>query len=204
MRAVVLCIGLAACTPEIVSGAYLCGPNATCPDGQLCNGAEDEGAGLQADTCVLASKARPFACTPELDAEPNNTAAEGFLLQNLACVSAPFINDACMDGDDTADWLTFVAPSVCTAVEVQARLSFPEAFEVLGLELWDVDRDMQLATDGECAQGADIGLVRRCLDFVLVPGTKYGVKVLPTGEGTCNGRCPYNRYTLSVQLATPG
>jgi hypothetical protein len=46
--------------------------------------------------------------------------------------------------------------------------------------------------------------MRRCVDFTLTPGTKYAVKVLPTGEGNCNGACAHNRYTLSVQLATAG
>lgn len=204
MRAIVLCVGLAACAPDIHSGSYLCGPNASCPEGQACNGADDEDSGLMADTCVLASTAQPFACTDQMNAEPNNTAGEGLVLQNLGCVSAPFVMESCMPSDDSADWLTFVAPSVCSAVEVQARLVFPIAFEELGIELWDVTRNVQLATDGECAQGAEIGAVRRCLDFELVPGTTYGVKVRPTGTGNCDGACTYNRYSLSVQLATPG
>jgi hypothetical protein len=157
-----------------------------------------------ADTCVLASTAQPFACTDKNNSEPNNTAAQGLVLQNLDCVSAAVSIESCMMTDDEADWLTFVAPSVCAAVEVQARLAFSIAFEELGLELWDIDRDMQLSSDAECAQGAEIGAVRRCLDFQLVPGTRYGVKVRPTGEGTCDGACAYNRYSLSVQLGTPG
>jgi hypothetical protein len=196
MRAIVLCFGLAACTPDIVSGAYLCGPEASCPEGQVCNGPDN--------TCVLASLAEPFSCVPEMNFEPDDTIADAHLLANLGCVSAPFANEACMPAGDAADWLVFVPPSVCTAVEVQARLSFPVAFEVLGLELWDVDHNMPLATDTACRQGAETGEVRRCLDFVLVPGTKYGIKVYPTGEGTCRGACAYNRYSLSVQLATPG
>jgi hypothetical protein len=161
-------------------------------------------AGLTAETCVLSSLARPFACKEKFDHEPDNSAAEGYLIQDLACVSAPFINDGCLPVDDTSDWVTFVAPSVCTAVGVQARLSFPIAYEQLGLELWNVDANMKMADDKECVQGADSTQVRRCLDATLVPGTKYGVKVTPTGEGTCEGTCLYNRYTLSVQLATPG
>lgn len=204
MRALVLCVGLAACAPDIHSGSYLCGPNASCPDGQACNGAADEDSGLMADTCVLASTAQPFACVDKNNAEPNNTAAEGLVLENLQCLTAAVFIESCMTSDDNADWLTFVAPPTCAAVEVQARLVFSIAFEMLGLELWDLDRDVQLATEGECAQGAAIGAVRRCLDFELVPGTRYGVKVRPTGEGNCDGACAYNRYSLSVQLATPG
>jgi hypothetical protein len=203
MRALVLLV-VAACTPDIVSGSYLCGPESSCPDGQVCNGTEDEDAGLIADTCVIESLARPFACEPTFNSEPDNSLGEAYLIPNLGCVSAPFLNDGCLPANDSADWVTFVAPSVCTAVMVQARVTFPIAYQTLGLELWNVDANMKLGGDSECASGADTGGVRRCLDMTLVPGTKYGVKVTPTGQGNCAGTCAYNRYTLSVQLATPG
>ena len=205
MRALVICLGLAACTPDIASGSYLCGPDASCPEGQVCNGTEEtEPGGLTAETCVLPSLALPFACTPQFDVEPDNTMAEAYLIQDLGCVSAPFISNSCMPTEDSADWATFVAPSVCSAVKVEARLTFPLAYQGLAVELWNVDANMKIADDIECPQTAESGLVRRCLDFTLAPGTKYGVKVLPTGDGNCDGACAYNRYTLSIRLATPG
>ena len=201
---VLLTLALAACTPDVVSGAYLCGPEKACPEGQTCNGEFDEASRLQEDTCVLQSLARPFSCTPKIDLEPDDTMAEAYLIEDLGCVSAPFINDGCMLDAESADWVTFVAPAVCTAVEVEVRLSFPIAYEGLGFELWDVNANAKLASDGECKSGLDTGRERRCLDYTLVPGSKYAVKVTPTGDGSCNGSCAYNRYTLSVQLATPG
>jgi hypothetical protein len=204
MRAVLLLALFAACTPDVVSGAYLCGPEAACPEGLACNGEFDEDAGLQPDTCVLPSIARPFLCMPEIDLEPDDTMEQGYLIEDLGCVSTPFSNNSCMVETDSADWVTFVAPSVCTAVEVQARLTFSLAYEELSLELWDFTQNVRLATDGECKSGSESGLVRRCLDYTLVPGSKYGVKVSPNGKATCNGACAYNRYTLTVQLATPG
>jgi hypothetical protein len=195
MRGVLFCFALAACTPEVVSGSYLCGPEATCPEDLVCDGAED--------TCVLASMAEPFTCDPDTNLEPDDTSDEGFLIDPFGCASS-FMNAECMLAEDSADWVTFVAPEQCsTAIAVQARLSFSVAWEVLGLELWDLDANMQLATDEECEQGADVRQVRRCLDHMLVPGTKYGVKVHPTGDGTCNGDCAYNRYSLSLQLGAP-
>jgi hypothetical protein len=187
---------LGACAPEIVSGAYLCGPDSSCPEDLACNGIDN--------TCVLASLVEPFACEPQVELEPDNTAAEGYLIENLECVSAPFVNENCMLEADSADWVKFVAPSACTAVEVEARLAFPVAFEELAVELWNLDQDMKIAESGPCTQGVDTGEERRCLDFTLVPGTSYGIKVHPTGEGDCDGTCAYNRYTLRVQLATPG
>jgi hypothetical protein len=203
MRALMF-VALAACTPDVVSGAYLCGPEATCPEGQTCNGTFDEDSNLLADTCVLSSVARPFVCTPKVNLEPDDTIEQGHLVENLGCVSAPFMNSDCMLDGDSADWVTFEAPSVCTAVAVEARLSFSIAYEELTIELWDFAQNVRLATDEACASGLDSGSIRRCLDFTLVPGTKYGIKVSPTGNTTCGGSCAYNRYTLSVQLATPG
>ncbi|HEX5059005.1 MAG TPA: hypothetical protein VFV99_06575, partial [Kofleriaceae bacterium] len=76
MRALLLCIPLAACTPDVVSGSYLCGPDELCPDGQKCNGTEDKTTGLAADSCVIPSLARPFACTPKVDVEPDDSMAQ--------------------------------------------------------------------------------------------------------------------------------
>jgi hypothetical protein len=204
MRAAVVCLALAACTPEIVSGAYMCGPDASCPGDLRCNGTEDKDANLLAETCVLPSIARPFDCKPTIELEPDNTMSEAFAIPNLGCVSAPFVSENCMLTDDAADWVKFVAPAACTAVEVEARLSFPLAYEELGLELWDLDRNMMLVEESACTAGAEGPDERRCLDFTLVPGTSYGIKVHPTGQGACDGACAHNRYTLRVQLATPG
>lgn len=196
MRILLLCFVLAACTPEVVSGSYRCGPDATCPKDFVCDGIED--------TCVLPSMAAPFSCDPDTNLEPDDTSDQGFLLEDFGCASS-FMNAECMLDGDSADWVTFVAPEECTsAVKVEVRLSFSVAWEVLGLELWDLDANMQVGTDEECMQGADTGQLRRCLDVDLVPGTTYGIKVHATGEGTCNGDCAYNRYMLSVQLASAG
>lgn len=185
--AIAMLAPFAGCTPEIASGSYLCGPDGSCPEGQACNGPDN--------VCVLPSQVQPFECDRSGPTQED--------LQ-MACVSAPFQREGCIIEGDSANWVTFVAPAVCTAVEVQARLSFPTAFAMLGVELMDLDRNMPLAVDDECTTGADTGEVRRCLDYQLVPGTTYRITVAPTGEGTCDGDCPYNRYTLRVQLATPG
>jgi hypothetical protein len=204
MRALLVLVTLGACTPDVVSGAYLCGPEASCPEDLACNGTFDEASGLQEDTCVLPSLARPFLCAPKIDLEPDDTMEQGYLIPNLGCVSVPFVNGGCMLEAESADWVTFVAPTGCIAVEVEARLTFSLAYEELSVELWDFDQNIRIATDTECASGADASNIRRCIDFTLVQGTKYAVKVAPTGKATCGGGCSYNRYTLSVQLATPG
>ena len=204
MRALLLCIPLAACNADVVSGSYLCGPEELCPDGQKCNGTDDKASGLVEDSCVLSSLARPFVCSPAVNVEPDDSMAQAHALALADCVSVPFVTNDCMLASDAADWVSFVPSSVCTAVKVEARVTFPIAYEDLGLTLWDIDHNMQVGTDKDCPASSDEANVRRCLDVTLVPGTKYGIEVKPTGEGTCNGACAYNRYSLSVQLSTPG
>ena len=70
MRAALsLIVLLAACSPEIVSGAYLCGPEASCPDGQECNGEDN--------VCVLPGGAKPFGCGDKItEVEPNDVGAK--------------------------------------------------------------------------------------------------------------------------------
>jgi hypothetical protein len=204
MRALLLLVALTACTPDVVPGAYLCGPEASCPEGQVCNGEFVEEAKLQSETCVLPSIARPFVCLPKIDLEPDDTMEQGYFIADLGCVSN-FANDGCMLEADSADWVTFEAPIGCTSqVAVQTRLTFPIAYEELTIELWDFAQNVRIATDGECKSTPEGFLVRSCLDFALVPGTKYAIKVTPNGQANCGGDCAYNRYTLTVQLGPPG
>lgn len=207
MRAALFAIPLAAaaCTPDIVPGTYLCGPDQACPEGQVCNGTEDKMAGLVADTCMLPGVAQPFACTPKTASEPDDTMATGYVIQvPTTCIGKVDLGRGCMPAGDAADWVTFVAPSVCTALMVQVRLDFPLANEDLTIELWDADANTKITGDGECKQGLDPSSVSRCLESVLVPGKKYGVQVNPTGEGNCGGDCAYNRYGLTLVFGTPG
>lgn len=208
MRAtfVAIAITAAACTPDVVPGSYFCGPEQACPEGQVCNGTEDMNAGLIADTCMLPSVARPFDCKPTTSSEPDDTMATGHLVQPpMTCVGTLDLKQGCMTAGDSADWVTFVAPSVCTAIQVEARLEFSIANEALTVELWDADTNTKLSGDTECKQGGiDSSSVRRCLDSVLVPGKTYGVQVKPTGDGSCGGDCAYNRYNMTLTFGTPG
>jgi hypothetical protein len=184
----------AACAPEVISGTYLCGPNASCPDGQVCSGD---------NVCVRPQLAEPFACEPDVASEPDDEPAQAYEL-TLACSGAGFALDSCMLEDDSADWIKFTAPTCATAIAIDARVTFPIAFERLGLELRDLDGGATVATDMQCRTGSgEVGDDIRCLEATLTPGTTYGLGVQPTGMGNCGGECAYNRYTLRVQLVTP-
>lgn len=199
MRAVLLAAAaaLAACSPDIASGAYSCGAEQACPPGQACTGSDA--------TCVVASAALPFACDPMALREPDDTPAQAFALPALACVSTPLKLDGCLAAADAANWASFLAPANCAAVQVQATIVAPIAFEGVGVTLWDLTAMTQVASDTACSASTPVasGEVARCLTQTLTPGGHYGLEVVPEGGGDCGGTCNYNRYSLTVQLSTP-
>lgn len=187
---------LAACSPEIASGSYLCGAEELCPPGEKCDGVTD--------SCVLATAEMPFACEAGTEIAGDDTAMTAQQVPALACVSPRFQAAGCMPPGDAADWFAFKTPSDCTTVQVQARIVFPVAYEVLSLELWDLAGNSQIGTDVPCADAVgDPAHVERCIKLTVPPGGSYGLLVKPSGQGACGGACAYNRYDLSLQLATP-
>jgi hypothetical protein len=197
MRAVLVVVAFAACTPSIAPGAYLCGGNASCPPDQVCDGVTD--------SCVLKGTDMPFTCDMGTEVPGDDTPATAKQIPQLACVSPPYNDSGCMPAGDAQDWVKLATPSVCTSVAVQARLTYPVAYERLSLELWDLSTMTMLGSDVPCAQSAnDPAHVERCITLQVNPGGDYGMAVKATSDGDCGGGCAYNRYDLTVQLATPG
>jgi len=198
MRSVVLLVALTACSPDIVPGSYLCGPERLCPEDQQCDGVTN--------ICVLPNQVMPFACPPLMttsEVEPNDSAASAQVVANLACVSRSAELVGCSKDLDGEDWFQFDVPGDCTAVGVTARLTFPLAFEVLSVELLDAGGAV-LAIGEPCPQSEqDDGDEQSCLEKTLTPGGHYTVRVARTGEGACDGACAHNRYTLTLALETP-
>jgi hypothetical protein len=198
MRSALLLCTLAACSPDIVPGSYLCGPERLCPDDQVCDGVTN--------ICVLPNQAMPFACPPQStmsEIEPNDSGTSAQQISNLACVSRSAELVGCAKDLDGEDWFQFDTPSDCTAVGVTARLTFPLAFEVLALDLRDANGAI-IATGEQCPQSEpDDGDEQRCVEKTLTPGGHYAVRVSRTGESTCDGACAHNRYTLTLALETP-
>jgi hypothetical protein len=195
MRALVfLGLALAACSPDIASGSYLCGPDQACPNDQACDGSNN--------TCVIASTAKPFACTTAEEHEPDNTPAQGLPVGALPCVSTVFSQHGCLAPGDTQDWYTITAPTGCTALAIDIHVTYPIAFETVGVSLADANGTM-IAADKPCTVTNSAGDDDRCLVQTITPGSSYAIQVKPAGGGDCDGRCNFNRYTLAIQLETP-
>ncbi len=194
MRAfAIAALALAACSPSIGEGAYLCGSEELCPPGQECSG---DG------TCVFTGTAEPFACDPMVLHEPDDTAAQGFSLGVQRCATVPLDSDGCLAAGDSANWLVFDTSANCSAIAATIRLKSPLAFEVLDVQLWDLDASSVIATSDACgdSQGLD---AEQCLTGALANSGHYGIEVAPTGEGDCNGTCNFNDYAVTLQVGPP-
>jgi hypothetical protein len=188
---------LGACTPEIVSGAYLCGPDESCPDDQKCNPAS----GL----CVAPGSVQAFTCGREQDLteiEPNNTQAGAQAIQASGCASTLAEISGCTPAGDGDDWFTFQVPANCTTTVAHLRLSSSIAFQMLGVTLSGPNGTFEASATACDSSFPDDAEVQVCLAQTVTPGATYAVRVAPAGGGNCGGDCPYNRYRLSMQLAT--
>jgi hypothetical protein len=195
MLAFVIALGaVSACAPDIVSGSYLCGPNASCPEDQKCNGP---------DNICVTTPPEAFTCDSQVNSEPDDSADMAFPLAPYACLSLASSFDSCMETNDVGDWYSFVAPTGCSAIAIDARVSFPTAFEALALELWNLDTNERIGQSSKCPFGGEAGDDLQCMKITLEQGVHYAIAVLPTGEGDCKGACAYNRYTLHTQMTTP-
>lgn len=187
---------LAACSPEIAPGSYLCGPDGLCPEGQACNGPDN--------VCVAASQAQPFTCDPAIDPAGDDQPATGAVLPAMLCVSVPLDRHGCMTAADAADFFQFDVPSTCGGVKVEASLVYPIAFQPLGLEL---STGGAAATRAETACPASMTAVEGseivCASQTLAAGGHYAFGIVKDGAPSCDGACEHNRYTFRIRLATP-
>lgn len=197
MRASILglVLALAACTPEVAPGVYLCGPEQLCPEGQACNGPDN--------VCVLDTQARPFACGTFPDQPGDDQPATAQDLGELPCVSVLRENPGCLPAGDTGDFYRFTVADGCTAVAVTSAVTFPIAFQPVELQLAANGTLMTIDTPCSSSRPIEEGEETRCLEMTLAPGETYEIGAVPTGADNCDNECAYNRYNLTLQLGTP-
>ncbi|MEJ7599722.1 MAG: hypothetical protein WKG01_17580 [Kofleriaceae bacterium] len=187
MRAL-LCL-LAACSPDIASGTYTCGPDGLCPPNQRCDGVDD--------VCVEDSYARDFTC--ETAPRADDTAATGTVVPDPPCVMTYEASD-CLDDPDRADWFQLDVPASCTNTTLLARVVFRVAYQPLAFVL-----PTGAATETPCTGSLPSDAYdHRCYAVAVAPGSHHAIAVgLAPGAPDCEGACAYNRYALTLRLATP-
>lgn len=202
VKAAAFALVVAACTPDIAPGAYLCGPEESCPEGLACNAGVDMDPATPDNVCVVPGVAQPFACgVPDF---PDDDPATGRIIANLSCVSPANESKGCLNDGDVGDWYQFDVPANCNAVQIEARLRFPVAFEPLAMQL-ATDGGAPMPADTPCSgtQQADDGEEIRCFKLTVTNGSHQAIGVVHSATDNCDGACAHNRYTLSVQLSTP-
>lgn len=193
--ALVVSAALAACSPDIATGAYLCGAEELCPESQVCNGADN--------TCVAPSTQVAFACTTVEEArEPDQDVGHAFSLGTLDCVAQPVIVNGCLAAGDHDDWIAFATRAECSTTAISLTILSPLAFEPVTVELGDATgAKLGEATAEACDRQAspdDTGTYALCLVQSLTPGQRYTLRVTPRGDADCGGTCGFNRYSLST------
>jgi hypothetical protein len=182
MRALVLLFGiaLAACSPEIESGVYFCGPDQACPDGFSCDG--------ETNTCVTPTEVMPFSCS------------EGGPLVAPTCDPSTLGSSGCVDTAGAHDMMSFTTAAGCP-MNLDIMITYPVAF--MPLEAQVSDGNASQGTTQPC-HAVHAGLQDACVTLTANPGTTYTVDVAAVAGGdTCNGACAFNRYQLAVQVTRP-
>lgn len=185
---------LDACEPSIAPGAYLCGPEALCPEGQAC----DEPTNL----CVLESEAQPFVCGKSPDSPGDDSVASAHDLGPMACASVVHEQKGCLPSGDPRDLYRFEVPATCSAVRLEASVSFPVAFQHVGFLFGDAGDPVAVDEPCPASTAAAAGEEVRCFGRSLAPGATYTLGVEKLGDEDCAGQCRFNRYVFRFRLAT--
>jgi hypothetical protein len=196
MRAAFAMLVLAACSPEIVPGSYVCGPEELCPDGTQCN--------RETAICELPINAKPFACGEDnVDVPSNETPATAQSIGDLACVSLVAEARSCLPAGDSGDFYMFRIADGCPTARLRASVVFSVAFERLVLQVGKQGEE-PVTIESQCpgTRTADDGDDVVCLDAAVGSGT-YVIGVVPDGTGNCDNECRFNRYQLGLQVTTP-
>ncbi len=193
---------LFACSPDIASNTYFCGPEGLCPPGLQCSYNAES---TLAYSCDLPNAVKDFECgTANADVEPDDTTENAFDLGALACGSQLFFPEhGCIENGTDIDHFKFRREQLCQGEDphVAIRLQASIAAAPLSLTLLGEDGSpVGSATD--CSDGSDIakGLQTLCLDATDLPAETFTIRIqVDDAAGSdCDGKCLFNRYSLSL------
>lgn len=187
----------AACSPEIGTGTYFCGPERLCPPHLECNDLTI--------TCEVPAETESFVCPSSANlAEPDNDLGSARDLGTLSCgVLDPLIDDpGCVPEPGDVDLYKFEYDDDCSGADphINVVVRFPIAHVPLTLELLDAEgaviQEAELCTSTADRTGTD----RVCLESRLASGTYYLQIRAADGAPDCDGTCHYNRYLVAFSL----
>jgi len=201
LLATALILALAACTPEIGTGTYFCGPERLCPPELSCDDTSY--------TCIAPSSVDPFVCPEGFDdTEPDDEMSTAQDLGELDCgLNLLQAANSCLQAGSGADYYTFTYNGNCQGANphLAIQMRYPIALVPLQLELIDGNGTV-VATGDYCTQSNDSsGRESLCIDTPPVTGTTYFVKVSRDPDGPdCDGDCDFNQYLLNIAFPLAG
>lgn len=200
LAAATLSLSALACSPNIASDTYFCGPDGLCPPGQTCNFGELPDISY---SCSLSELTSPFRCSSlPTDMEPDNSPGEAGSLGQLRCdtrIEVP--NFGCITTKDDVDHFLFSKTMICGGDNPnnEIRLYFPIGSAPLQLEL--LDPSLTPIETGEfCSSEVDIdsGQESRCISVPDLAVGDYTIRIAlaPAANANCQGECEFNRYKI--------
>jgi hypothetical protein len=188
---------VAACTPDIGTNTYFCGPERLCPPDLECNDADV--------TCELPSLTEAFACPDQANnAEPDDDLASARDLGPLMCgVFDPLLDEpGCVPAVGDVDLYRFDYDDECTGGDphIDVKVRFPIAHVPLTLELLDSEGAVLEVGELCTASNDQTGMDRVCLESRLENGTFFLRVRAADGGPDCDGTCHYNRYQIAFSL----
>jgi hypothetical protein len=198
MRAAVVVVALAGlaalagCDPEIISGAYFCGPQMSCPSGEVCSAADG--------TCGRPELARPFACDPGSETgEPNDVPAAATPISVSACPGMSLEQAGCLPAATDVDWVAVTAISDCVGGPLAVNVRYSAAFAPAVVDLMSPDGATVLGTATPCNITGGIGENDAvCLDAIVPASGTAVIRIGLDPDLDCDGACDFTRYSVTA------
>lgn len=195
MRVLVAAIALsAACSPDIGTGTYFCGPDRLCPPDLECDD--------NTFVCESRQGADRFECPAGSESsEPDDSRGDALEAGPIACGAPlfPQVVTGCVADAEDRDHIAFELEQECTGEDPHVEITLRYPIALVALEMSLLDEDGDVVADGEiCTLSGDAtGMERVCIDRPLDPGA-YVLRIRSTGVGDCDGDCPHNQYVLDI------
>lgn len=190
-------LALAGCDPEIISGSYFCGPQMSCPSGEVCNPADS--------TCGRPELARPFACAAgSEDGEPNEGAATASAFVVGGCPASQVEQLGCLPAPTDVDWIAVDATAACAGGRLSIDVRYSAAFAPVVVDLMAADGQTVSASAMPCDITGGIGENDAvCLDTTVPADGRALIRVGLDPDLDCDGACAFSRYSVTASTDAP-
>lgn len=192
-RWIVLLLALTACVPEIYDGAYLCGPEQTCPEGQTCD--------PSTAVCQGDPPRGAFACPDGSDADEPDDVQGDAPRRAVGCLGFPVEWTGCVTDAGDVDRTVLEIDAACVGRPLRLDVRTAIAFGQPEVTLLDASGQPLSAASCTTTPGISVDAFA-CVATDAATATTE-VRVTMPSDGTCDGACAFNRYALRATATPP-